>query len=422
MSSLKTLRDVVDWGLCIGCGACAFACDKGAVGMVHVEAEGFRPRFRDGGCQECADCLEFCPGARVDGDLLCGSQKTNEADHEFGPALDIYEGWASDAKTRFSGSSGGVLSALSLYCLEQGGFAGVIHVGMDPDRPWMNRNVVSRTRDDILARTGSRYAPSAPCAALEEARDTPGPHVFIGKPCDTAAVGALMRQNIGPQVNVGLLLTFFCAGTPSTQGTLTLLDRLGVDKTTVKGLHYRGQGWPGHFRIVGADAASVNQLSYRESWSQLTSYRPLRCNLCPDGLGRVADISCGDAWQEFRDDGDPGRSLVLVRTERGRAILAGAVSAGYVRLRRATSDDVLRAQPSLLERRRVLFGRLAAFWLLGAPVPNYKGFSLFRSWARLNLVLQVRSFGGTLRRVWQRRWYKRRPFIHDERAGGHGLP
>ena len=43
--SLKTLPDVVHWGLCIGCGACAYASKQGGVRMVHVESEGFRPLF-----------------------------------------------------------------------------------------------------------------------------------------------------------------------------------------------------------------------------------------------------------------------------------------------------------------------------------------------------------------------------------------
>jgi coenzyme F420 hydrogenase subunit beta len=133
----------------------------------------------------------------------------------------------------------------------------------------------------------------------------------------------------------------------------------------------------------------------------------LRCNLCPDGLGRVADIACGDAWHHYRNDGDPGRSLVLVRTERGRAILGAAARAGYVTLERAGADDVLRAQP-LLGRRRGLFGRMAAFTLLGVPMPRYVGFSLLRSWLRCGPAEQVRSFGGTLRRAVRRGWYRRR--------------
>jgi coenzyme F420 hydrogenase subunit beta len=332
--------------------------------------------------------------------------KHTEADHEFGPTLDIWEGWATDPDLRRRASSGGILSALSLYCLEQEQFSGVVHSGMDPAKPWMNRNHVSRDRAGVLDRTGSRYAPSAPVAGLEQLEE--GPFAFIGKPCDASAVSALSLSDPAIGRKIGLVLTFFCAGTPSTRGTLDLLDHLDVDRGAVAALHYRGDGWPGRFRVFTTDGREPKTLSYRDSWGKLTAYRPLRCNLCPDGLGRVADIACGDAWEQHGTEDDPGRSIVLVRTERGRAFLEGAMRAGYLTLTRVSQENVLRAQSNLLERRRSLFGRLLALRLIGAPIPRYQGFSLFRSWLRIGLRTQARSVAGTVRRAIQRGWFKRR--------------
>jgi len=404
---LKTIPDVVDWGLCVGCGACAYA-SKGAARMVHVQSEGFRPVFDDPqAAAASSELLEICPGAHIDGNLeIGGLPKRTVADHEFGPTLEIWEGWATDPEIRFKASSGGLLSAISLYCLEREGFAGAIHAGMDPATPWMNRNYVSRDRAGILARTGSRYAPSAPVAALSEVGE--GPHVFIGKPCDAAAVNELRRCDTSIEPKLGLVLTFFCAGTPSTQGTLDLMNGLERGPDPVTQVHYRGEGWPGDFRVVTDDGAEKQRLSYNESWGRLTSYRPLRCNLCPDGLGRVSDIACGDAWDRYKKDGDPGRSLVLVRTERGRALLERARLAGYVTLRRAEPENVLQAQNNLLARRRALFGRLAAFRMLGTPIPSFEGFSLFRSWLGIGPKEQARTVLGTFRRILKHGWNRRR--------------
>jgi coenzyme F420 hydrogenase subunit beta len=408
MIRLKTLSDVVDWGLCVGCGACAYAGKDAGVRMVHVESEGFRPVFDHGSERLGAELLDICPGARINGNRSIGNlPKTVKADREFGPTLEIWEGWATDRDVRFRGSSGGVLSALSLFCLEHGGFQGIVHAGMDPATPWMNRNHISRDRQDVLARTGSRYAPSAPCAGLNDI--PPGEsHVFIGKPCDASAVSELRQRDPEVRDKIGLVLTFFCAGTPSTRGTLDLMQSLNTPRERVTSVTYRGEGWPGLFRVATDDGAAPKTLTYDESWGRLTSYRPLRCNLCPDGLGRVADIACGDAWDQYEQNGDPGRSLVLVRTERGRAILDAARQANYVTLERVGHDNVMRAQKNLLERRRALFGRLVAFQVLGAPIPRYQGFSLFRSWLSIGPKEQLRSVLGTVRRVIQRRWFRRR--------------
>lgn len=404
---IRTLQDVVAWGLCTGCGVCASACARGAVRMVDVEDAGLRPTFAES-CGACRACLAVCPGYQVDARLAARGEPLTDPEHEFGPALELWEGWAADPEIRFRASSGGLLTALALYCLEREGMAFVLHAGMDPERPWGTRTVQSRTRAELLARAGSRYAPASPGEGLRAIEASDRPCVFIGKPCDTAGAMRLRRERPALDRNLGLVLTFFCAGTPSARGTLDLLRSLGVDPFEVESVHYRGEGWPGRFRVRHGEPRAERSCSYQESWGRLTRYRPLRCHLCPDGLGRVADLACGDAWEHLGDNGDPGRSLVLVRTERGRAILDRARAAGYVELTRVGPEAVLASQPSLLGRRRELFGRLLALRLLLRPAPRFAGFSLYRSWRRLPAGRRARTVAGTLVRALQRGQWRRR--------------
>lgn len=404
--NIKTLKDVVDWEMCIGCGACYYSCDKGAIKLVNIQEIGIRPTFSSPECASCSKCLSICPGYSIDGGVSDG--KASHAEHEFGPALEIWEGHAQDPEIRFQASSGGLLSALALYCLEHEAMNFVLHTGVDPQEPWVNRTVKSTSRSEVLSRTGSRYAPSSPCDSLQDIEDSHHQCVFIGKPCDTAAVSMLRRQRSELDKKLGLVLTFFCAGTPSTRGTLDLITSFGIRPTDVNAVRYRGQGWPGNFKVQYAAGTKEKSLTYAESWGRLTSYRSLRCNLCPDGLGRVADISCGDAWEKHTGDGDEGRSIVIVRTERGRYILNQAIAANYLQLERVDVAAVLAAQPALLQRRREIFGRLLGMGLLGAPTPRFPGFSLFRSWIRQPMQTKIRTVLGTMSRAIRRSWWRRR--------------
>jgi len=302
-----------------------------------------------------------------------------------------------------------VLSALALYCLEREGMKFVLHSGTGGGRPWTNSTVMSFDENQLLERTGSRYAPASPCEGLKDIEKSDGPCVFIGKPCDAAAVAMLRKERKELDQKLGLVLTFFCAGTPSTQGTLDLFNFMGVDPERVISVRYRGEGWPGDFRVLLDDGSCAKPLTYTESWGRLTGYRPLRCNLCPDGLGRIADISCGDAWHKLSGNGDLGKSLVLVRTERGREILQRAMAANYVELSPVGTSAVLSAQASLLQRRKELFGRLLAMRLLLIPTPKFSNFSLKRSWLRLPFVRKVQTITGTFRRAAARGWWRRRP-------------
>jgi coenzyme F420 hydrogenase subunit beta len=313
-----------------------------------------------------------------------------------------------------------VLSALALYCLEKDGMSFVLHTDSDPKRPWLNRTIQSRNRADLLSRAGSRYAPSSPCEALGSIERSDGSCVFIGKPCDAAAVAALRRERIELDHRLGLVLTFFCAGTPSSRGTLDVLESLQLNPTDVSTIRYRGEGWPGDFKAVCERRKEQRSLSYHESWSRLARYRPLRCNLCPDGLGRSGDLTCGDAWHQYDPDTvNPGMSLLLVRTRRGQEVVKRASATGYVKLFPVTTDALFAAQSNLLVRRRELFGRLLALKLLGIPVPRFSGFSLFHSWAGLPLPRKFTTVAGTLKRAVTRGWWRR---SRDEIANGVGIP
>lgn len=408
---IKTLQDVVDWGLCTGCGACYSACSEGGVSLVNIESVGIRPKF-DAACESCTKCLPICPGYVVDAELAAQDLPTEaELHEEFGPALEIWEGYASDPEIRHRASSGGVLSALSVYCLEHEGMAFVVHSAMNPSEPFLNQTVQSRTRAEILARAGSRYAPASPCDGLAEIEKSDRPCVFIGKPCDAAAVAMMRSARPKLDRNLGLVLTFFCAGTPSTTGTLDLLKGMGISEDSVDTVRYRGEGWPGTFKIVQKGTIQQSSLSYEESWGKLSHYRPLRCHLCPDGLGRIADVSCGDAWERFGENENPGRSIVIVRTPRGREIVRRAMAANYVQLTPASRENVLAAQPNLLQKRKELFGRLAILRLFMVPLPHFRGFSLFQAWMRLPLSQKARTLLGTTKRVAFRQLWRRKPLF-----------
>jgi coenzyme F420 hydrogenase subunit beta len=312
---------------------------------------------------------------------------------------------------RHLASSGGALSALALHCVENENMGFVLHTGMDPEKPWLNRTVKSRNRAEILSRTGSRYAPASPCEGLRDIEESDSPSVFIGKPCDVAGADMLRKKRPDLDGKLGLALSFCCAGTPSTRGTLELLASMNLTPDRLRELRYRGEGWPGGFTARQRNASEERFVSYRESWGRLTSYVPLRCRLCPDGFGRLSDISCCDAWHAYKNDGEtsPGLSIILVRTERGREILHRAMAGNRLNLRRISAQDVLKAQRNLLEKRSELFGRLAAMRLFLIPAPQYPGFSLLRAWLRMPILRKLRSFAGTVRRIVQRRLWRGLP-------------
>jgi coenzyme F420 hydrogenase subunit beta len=288
---------------------------------------------------------------------------------------------------------------------------GVVHAGVE-SQPLSSNTKFSKTRDELLAATGSRYAPASPCDGLKRADDQ-GQWVFIGKPCDAAGVRKAQQSGNGQIKDVGVVISIFCAGTPSTQGTLDLLSNMDVQTDKVSSLRYRGNGWPGKFCVSISEAGDTKkELTYREAWGFLQKYRPYRCYLCPDGTGEFADIACGDPWYRDIKEDEAGYSLILVRTERGRQILQNAITAGFIKAERAAPEILEKSQVNLFGKRAAVWGRILAFKLFGLPAPRYVGFTLFRHWLTLPPQEMARSIFGTMRRIVRRQYYKPQRFAH----------
>jgi coenzyme F420 hydrogenase subunit beta len=331
----------------------------------------------------------------------------DEFSKKWGPVLELWEGYAGDPQIRFEGSSGGVLTALAAYCLERLGMSGVLHIGQDPENPLRNRTFFSRSRAELMHRTGSRYAPASVCDHLEWVETAPAPAVIIGRPVEIAAVRNAIRLRPLLGEKVGLMLSFFCAESPSLQGTIALLEHLGVRPETVGTIRYRGRGWPGCFTVIRkGESEPCCAVSYRQAWGVLQAYRPWGAHLWPDGTGELADISCGDPWYEEPDGINPGFSLVIVRTERGREILHGAMAAGYLELKPAESWKLAKAQSGLLQKKGAVWGRRLAMRIFGLPVTEFHGLDLFHCWLLLPWKDKIRSIIGTIRRMVYRGYYR----------------
>ena len=404
----KNVRDVVRWRLCVGCGACVYACPERNISLVDCEYDGIRPLIRDATCKSCGECLKVCPGYGI-AHGYGGARMPDSSDPEvgWGPVLEVWEGYAVDPDLRHSGSSGGAVSALALYCLEELGMDAVVHTGADRNTPWKNATTISHSRSDLLAATGSRYSPASPCDGLAHIEVSDKQSVFLGKPCDVE--GLRKAESLRPELakRVGAVIGIFCAGTPSTLATLELLKTLQVEPNRVRGIRYRGKGWPGMFAVTqNGDESPSRKMPYRDAWGFLQKYRPFRCYLCPDGTSEFADISSGDAWHRLRTQDEFGYSLIIARTEKGREIISGAIGKSYVSLQQVEPDILERAQGNLLAKRREIWGRLFAMRILGVPVPTFDGFHLLKNWLESPIAEQARSILGTMRRVLQRGYRK----------------
>lgn len=406
---------VAAWRLCMGCGACWWVCPVNAISLCDIVVKGIRPVIDETLCQRCGRCVDVCPGIELaHGELPKGY--IEELSSSWGPILQLQEGFATDKEIRFQGSSGGAATAIALWALEKGGFAGVLHIKVAPNDPIRNIPTFSRTRTDLMQAVGSRYAPAAPCQAFDQIKQAEGPCLFIGKPCDCAALRKACQMDADLSAKVGLIVSIFCAGTPTTTGTLAILQAMGINNpSTVTSFRYRGHGWPGAATAevrsqkptdrIKAESRQFS-MSYAEAWgSILTKHGQLRCRLCPDKTGEFADISLGDPWyREIQED--PGRSLILIRSRVGERIWTILQSQDYLEIEPSLWSRLPNSQKSIYQGRCALWGRILIMRILMIPFPIFNSFNLRENWNDLPLKQKVKTLLGTFRRIIQRNWMR----------------
>lgn len=403
---------IVARNLCTGCGACAGAF-PGQIRMVDDPVNGRRPVVAptEAGRSASQAAARLCAGAETDWRTL---PLQDEIDAAWGPVLSTWEGWARDPKIRFNGSSGGAVTGLGAFALSSGAATGVAHVAARRDDPRLTEAVISRDRAGLLRGAGSRYAQASPAETLGAIAAGTGPTVFVGKPCDVAAVHKAMRADAGLAARVPLTVAVFCAGAPNLRATDTLLDRLGVPKRSkLVDLRYRGQGWPGVMQAAWETAEGQVEhsegLSYAEGWGTiLQAGRCWRCRVCSDHTGAFADVSVGDPWHRPPEgEADAGRSLIVARTPRGRAFVEAAIRAGALVAAPRPRDVIARAQPNLSATHGAVWGRRLALRTLGLAAPRDRGQRLFGLWLGLPPRQKLTSVLGTWKRVVRDRLWRR---------------
>ena len=392
----RAVADVLARNACSGCGLCT---RLDASLRMAVDADGYlRPRL-DGPSQPIADAEAVfrrgCPGVVVRAPAIPPGAAR---DALLGAHLGVWNAWAADPEVRFAGSSGGVLTALHAWLLESGRAARVTGAAMDAHAPRRTVPVTITTREHALRAAGSRYAP---VAALDSAAVLEPGSAVCGKPCEISA----LRQTAAELIDgdAPLMLSFFCAGTPSQTATDALLGQLGVaGADDVDELRYRGRGWPGSFTAISGDRRVT--ADYQESWGQtLGPTTQWRCKVCVDGVGETADIVSADSW-EIDERGYPafvdgdGVSALIARTERGLRAILEAEAAGVIELSPLTMERLAAAQPLQTSRRRFLRARLWGSLLAGRRPPRYPGYPLLRMSLEAPRVA-LRTLRGTFRRV-----------------------
>lgn len=390
---MAKINDILKYDLCLGCGLCS-AIDSHC--SMRINNRGFyEPHdFSD---KNYVVMKKLCPGIYLNNSIPGNTTV-------WGNVESVYNAWAADERIRKLSASGGVTTALAVYLLESGKVDGVLHIGHCDNDYLHNQLFVSRSREEVLKRMGSRYAPAAVFDQIFDILNENGEekYAFIGKPCDIACMQSIISFYSQYKNKVTYFLAIFCAGMPSYYATEKAISTFSVSSKPIS-VNYRDEGWPGFF-TVRFENGCKKEMSYNDSWGKILG-RDLgfRCKICPDGIGLQADISSGDSWNT--KDGYPdfaeseGKNFCFIRTKIGQRLFDDACNAGYI-IREEFNVTVVKYQQRYqYDRRHYVGWRILVVQLLTGGLLHYRGMKMYKIALKANWIKAIRDALGTAKRL-----------------------
>lgn len=370
-----TIEGVVKSDLCTGCGTCVAICPNKAIKLIVNEKRGiYNPKINDESCDNCGICYKTCPGHSVDFKQLNLQIFGKEPDNSLiGNYSKCYTGHATNYVIKYNSASGGLVTQLLIFALEEGIIDGALVTRMSKKNPLEPEPFIARTKEEIIEASKSKYCPVPANIALKEILESKDNEKFavVGLPCHIHGVRKAELSNNRLKERIILHVGIFCAQTINFLGTKFLLHRLNLKRNSIKKIDYRGEGWPGGMTIELKNGSKMFIPKSNYYGGGFGSFFPIRCLLCHDHACELADISFGDAWlPEFADD-KAGKSIIISRSKVAEEILQSMTSRKMIELNEIDSGKVAQSQGMFYFKRNRLKTRIFFFKLFGKKIPSY---------------------------------------------------
>lgn len=377
----NNISQVVTNDLCTGCGICVALCKKKAIKLIINENKGiYIPLINEEICHNCSTCFNVCPGHKVNFKQLnteiFGKQPENIL---IGNYLNCYTGHSTDNHIRYNSSSGGFITQILIFALEEGMIDGALVTRMKKNNPLEPEPFIASTKKEIIEASKSKYCPVPLNLILDEIVNSckNSRYAVVGLPCHIHGIRMAELYNKELKSKISLHLGLFCGHSPTFSATKLLLrtNNIHNHNSNVNKISYRGEGWPGGVKLTLKNGNSkFIPHSHRYAWGAVfcsAFFSPYRCLLCPDGTCELADIAVGDAWLPELSNDNYGTSMIIVRTKRGLEYLQNAHNSNLISLKEVNEKKVIESQRVMLNfKKNNLYARKKIFESFNKQIPN----------------------------------------------------
>jgi coenzyme F420-reducing hydrogenase beta subunit len=360
-------RDVVQAGLCVGCGGCAGITPSATMAMDRygqLKPEAPTGRRTD----QFARICPFSPGAANE-DMIGAARFAAPARQD--PRLGRYEatyiGYAVEDGFRLEGSSGGLATWTAETLMRRGMIDAVAHVAPTTgDR--LFAYTVSRDIEALRAGSKSRYYPIELSGVIRTILATPGRYAVIGVPCFIKAIHLLRAEDPRIAERITHTIALFCGHMKSARMAESFAGQMDARLEGAESFDFRAKdpSQPANWYV--AEIGLSDGERRRKPWWDMVDgdwgagfFQNSACDWCDDVAGETADLAVGDAWIEPYSSDGRGHNVAIVRDRALHALFEEAMADGRLALTPVSAETVVETQAAAFRHRREgLAYRLAA--------------------------------------------------------------
>ncbi|MCD7818986.1 MAG: Coenzyme F420 hydrogenase/dehydrogenase, beta subunit C-terminal domain, partial [Lachnospiraceae bacterium] len=328
---------VCNFNQCSGCGLCVDICQHNAI-RISDDLSVYNAVIQEDKCVSCNACRQACP---------------NNHSAAFSFPTSWYQGWTEHDEIRKKASSGGFATAIAESFIKSGGI--VCSCIFDNGKFVFD---FAESCEDLSKFTGSKYVKSNPQGIYKRIkRKLRENHkvLFIGLPCQVAAVKRFIGDNLGEKLYT---IDLICHGTPSPRLLDLFLNQYNLSLNNLSDISFRRKF---KFQLEGDNKSIVTTgVSDRYSTAFLNGLTYTEnCYNCPYAQGkRISDLTIGDSWGSELADFEiiSGISLALCMTDKGNYLLKTAsLHLEAVDLDKAIAHNHQLESPMKMPKKRKIF-------------------------------------------------------------------
>lgn len=368
------ISQVVKSRLCVGCGLCAI--DSFAQGMAYNSYNDCLVP-NNSKLVEASIANAVCPGKGYDIKGMADELFANESNYHMplGYINSLYAAHSVSDEVLENASSGGMITELLIYLIEKKIVDYVSVTQFVCDKNGVHtKTFLTAEKHEILKAQGSKYCPCSFAGLLEELHTKKGRVAIMATPCVIAGLRNIEKHAPSYlKATIVLHIANFCGGYKSFSNIHRLAIIHHVDIYDLKDFRFRGGGQPGSLRFVensGKEAGTPYP-----NYVGMTGYsKMLRCHLCPDATGELADIACGDAWIPKYQEDKSTWSMIICRNNSAKDLISEMQKDGCIVAEAVTEQEVEQSQRlNLASKKKRQLARMKLYNHLGYTIPEFNG-------------------------------------------------